>query len=297
MKKLIFLLIGIVPALGFAQKKGNKNIITETFTYESIRSVVVNLYADVQIDAAATSNELTITIDENLLNNVDRRLEGGRLTLEQKEWIQPSQQIIIRIGAPDLKKVQQEVHTTTVVKNINRETFNSIAILGRIELRGTTMFHQASGEIGYTDARGLETEKVVLNLWDRGRIDLGEVKEIQGKVAEDGMVIYRGISHLKTTGKGQVLSANLSSIAKNPEARFIQFEVKNNSKNRIHCYVVGPKPDGGKFSYGFPMSPGQSRSKDWSVGSKVFKVSALGTRKLLREITAEDEGQVVCLYD
>ena len=84
---------------------------------------------------------------------------------------------------------------------------------------------------------------------------------------------------------------------KKPEARFIQFKVKNNSKNRINCYVVGPKPDGSKFSYGFPMRAGQVREKDWSVGSKVFRVTAIGTRKLLREITAEDEGQVVNLYE
>ena len=65
---------------------------------------------------------------------------------------------------------------------------------------------------------------------------------------------------------------------------------------RINCYVKGPKPDGSYFSYGFPMMPGQSRSKSWSVGSKVYKVGKLGGKKLLTEIEAEDEGQVVTLY-
>lgn len=297
MKKLVFLLIGIVPALGLAQKKGNKNIVTETFAYESIRSVIVNLYAEVQIDASAADNEFTITIDENLLDKVDRTLdEHGRLTIVQTEWIQPSARIKISIGAPDLERVQQEVHETVIVNNLNRESFNSMAILGRIELYGKVTEYQVNGEIGYTDARGLETEKVYLNLWDRGRMDLGTAQEIQGKVEEGGIVIYRGAAHVKTTGKGQVLSANQSTTAINPDARFIKFDVKNNSLKRINCYVVGPKPDGSKFSYGFPMSPGQTRAKDWSIGSKVYKVSALGTRKLLREITAEDEGQKVNLY-
>ncbi|HAA13006.1 MAG TPA: hypothetical protein DCE41_15470, partial [Cytophagales bacterium] len=78
--------------------------------------------------------------------------------------------------------------------------------------------------------------------------------------------------------------------------RFIQFQLRNNSGKRIHCYVSGPKPQGGRFSYGFPMNPGQTRDKDWSIGSKVYLVSAIGTRKLLYEIKAEDEGQVVKLY-
>ena len=80
------------------------------------------------------------------------------------------------------------------------------------------------------------------------------------------------------------------------KARFIKFKIKNNSLNRIQCYVEGPKPNGGKFSYGFPMNPGQTRDKDWSVGSKVYRVTGLGTRKLLYEIKASDEGQVVKLY-
>lgn len=297
MKKLIFLLLGIVPALGLAQKKGNKTIVTETYAYETIKAVVVDLYADVQIDASAASNEFTISIDENLLNKVDRTLdENGQLTLVQTEWIQPSQRIKIRIGAPDLERVQQEVHETVVVENLDRESFSSMAILGRIELYGKVTRHQAAGEIGYTDARGLETQAVTLNLWDRGRMDLGMVKDIRGKVAEDGIVIYRGTADIKTSGKGQVLSANASANVKNPEARFINFELKNNSINRINCYVVGPKPDGSKFSYGFPMNPGQTREKNWSIGSKVYRVTAIGTRKLLLEIIAEDEGEKVHLY-
>lgn len=297
MKKLIFLLFGIVPALGLAQMKGNKTIVTETYVYETIKAVVVDLYADVQIDAAAASNEITISIDENLLNKVDRTLdENGQLTLVQNEWIQPSQRIKIRIGAPGLERVQQEVHETLVVENLDRESFSSMAILGRIELYGKVTRHQAAGEIGYTDARGLETESVTLNLWDRGRMDLGMVKDIRGKVAEDGIVIYRGAADVKTNGKGQVLSANASANIKNPEARFINFKLKNNSINRINCYVVGPKADGSKFSYGFPMNPGQTRDKDWSIGSKLYRVTAIGTRKLLLEITAEDEGEKVHLY-
>lgn len=243
--------------LGFAQKKGNKTIVTETYTYESIRAVEIGLYAEVEIDASAEANTLTISIDENLLDQVERELNGsGRLKLTQKEWIQPSEKIKISIGSPDLDRVQQEVHETVFVNHINRESFSSMAIVGRIELNGKVKHHMAYGEIGYTDARGLETEEVVLNLWDRSRMDLGSVKEIRGKVAEDGIVIYRGTAEVKTTGKGQVLSANTSSVAKNPDALFIKFKVKNNSNNRIQCYVVGPKPDGSKFSYGFPMNPG-----------------------------------------
>ena len=45
------------------------------------------------------------------------------------------------------------------------------------------------------------------------------------------------------------------------------------------------------------MNPGQKRKKDWSIGSKVYQVSKLGTRKLLVTIKAEDEGQVVKMFE
>ena len=78
---------------------------------------------------------------------------------------------------------------------------------------------------------------------------------------------------------------------------WIDFKVKNNSGKRHNFFVKGPKPDGRSFGYGFPLNASASRKKHWTVGSKVYKVSKTGVRKLLRTITAEDEGQTVNLFD
>lgn len=78
---------------------------------------------------------------------------------------------------------------------------------------------------------------------------------------------------------------------------FINFIIKNNSFNRNHFYVVGPKPNGRKFSYGFPMMPFFKRKEYWTTGTKVYKVNRLGLRKLLITIKPEDENTVVKLFD
>ena len=69
------------------------------------------------------------------------------------------------------------------------------------------------------------------------------------------------------------------------------------SESRTHFVVKGPKVDGSYFGYGFPMMPGATKKERWTVGTKVYRINRLGLRKLLVEIKAEDEGQVVKLFD
>ncbi|MDT0557469.1 hypothetical protein RM697_02340 [Ichthyenterobacterium sp. W332] len=78
--------------------------------------------------------------------------------------------------------------------------------------------------------------------------------------------------------------------------QWINFKIKNNSKNRNHFVVKGPKAEGSKFGYGFPMMPYEKRKEKWSVGTKIYKENKLGFRKLLVTITANDEGKVVNLF-
>lgn len=85
-------------------------------------------------------------------------------------------------------------------------------------------------------------------------------------------------------------------IVNNEKPEFINFKIKNNSANRNHFYVVGPKPNGKKFSYGFPMMPFAKRKEYWTTGTKVYKVNRLGFRKLLITIKAEDENEIVKLF-
>jgi hypothetical protein len=100
----------------------------------------------------------------------------------------------------------------------------------------------------------------------------------------------------KLKNGGKIIALSEVETLKNPDAKFIKFRIKNNSFNRNHFYVVGPKPDGSKFSYGFPMMPNSKRKENWSVGTKVYKVSALGFKKLLVKIKKEDEGRIIDLF-
>ncbi|MBX2877493.1 MAG: DUF2807 domain-containing protein [Saprospiraceae bacterium] len=298
MRYFLSLVLTLTVVLASAQVKGNKNIITKEFSLEEINRIQIHLYADVVIDCAAKES-LTISADENLMDLIDVSADHGRLILDQAEWIKPSQDIQIRIGAPNLEQIQQSTHERVLVKNIDTPSFRAMALVGEIVVQGEAKELRASGEVGIVNAEDFKAEVVNVNLWGWGTIKLDEPKLIEGIVKDGGTVLYKGSDtkvKVRKSGDGKVLNPAEQVAIKDPSAEFIDLEIKNNSPKRIQAYVVGPKPDGRKFSYGFPINPGQVKKKKWSVGTKVYRVSKVGTKKKLVEITKEDEGQVVPLY-
>lgn len=283
---------------GTAQVKGNQKIITKNYAVEGLTNIQVHLYAKIEIDAAAEEG-MTITADANLLDLIDTEIVHGRLVLGQKKWIQPSQGIVIKIGAPALEQIQQSTHETTFVKNINRKSFRAMALVGEISLEGSVQELRASGEVGVVDATKMQAAVVDVNLWSWGKIKLATPEAITGIVENGGTVFYESDAtqvKVRKSNDGKVLNPSQQVAMKDPSAVFIDVKIKNNSPNRIQAYVVGPKPDGRKFSYGFPINPGQVKKEKWSVGTKVYRVSKIGTKKKLIEITKADEGKVVSLY-
>ena len=246
MKKLTTFLLISLPYLAISQHIGNKNIETNTYDFGTIQSVLVKINADIRINAGSSKDEVRIMVDSNLKEFMEVSLdESGRMTLQQTEWIQPSQPITIEITASKLNRFQQENYGTTFIRNIQGAEFRAMAIVGRVELLGSINTLHASGEIGIIDALDLDVDKANINLWGRGEVLLKSPMEISGIVEKDALVTYRsGEPKVRTKGRGEVRLANKESESVDDSRRFISFRLKNNSDNRINCYVVGIKPDG-----------------------------------------------------
>ena len=242
---------------------------------------------------------MTITTDENLLGLIDKDLEDGKLHLDQKEWISPSQDIIISIGAPNLKRVETGTHDITKIINLNNDYLQIMAPIGNVIVEGKTKELRIGAELAKVNASNTVAEKVFVNLWSWGNVTVNPTEQLWANVSNDGKLFYISKPEkfdVKKKNGGQILSLNEKDSLKNPEAIFIKFRIKNNSSNRNNFYVIGPKPDGSKFSYGFPMMPNAKRKENWSVGTKIYKVNSLGFRKLLITIKKEDEGKVIDLF-
>ena len=112
------------------------------------------------------------------------------------------------------------------------------------------MLFRSNGEI---NASKLKAENVRVNIWGYGKATIYAENEISSIIKNEGRLV---LVNSPKTMKGDTKKA----LAKtqeidNTKVNWIRFKIKNNSNNRNHFVVVGPKSDGSKFGYGFPMMP------------------------------------------
>lgn len=290
---ILLLLIGISAQ---AQINGNGEIKTIKLPLEGLKFIDIQFNANITIDFKQEES-IQISADENIMNNIGRSFENGKLTLDQIKWIEPSQQPIITIGASELKKIFQGTHSSTWVKNLEAENFTVAGNVGKLILEGSVNQLIIDVEQTNVDAKKVIINKADVTINGRGKVTLDKVHSLNANIDENGRLIrlsepkdYIGMTKDQLDG---VDKKNRS----NSDLRYISFKIKNNSWNRNHFVVVGPKKDGSTFSYGFPMMPFTSKSETWTIGTKIYKEKKMGTRELLVTITEEDENQTVELFD
>ncbi|RMB58509.1 hypothetical protein EAX61_09385 [Dokdonia sinensis] len=290
--KYITVLLVFVGMTSLAQVKGNKEITTTTIDTKGLVAIEMGLYANVTIDQRA-SNQMVITTDSNLQELIDKEIVDGVLKLTQLEWIQPSARIKITIGASNLERLQVGVNETVLLKNINKNTIDLMAINGKIIVSGKAFSVGISAENGTVDASKLEVEQATVNIWGNGKAIVNATDLVESKLDKDARLeLVR--EPAKINGDTNTLSGDAKSTF--AKARYINIKIKNNSFNRNHFSVKGPKQDRSYFVYGFPMMPGASKKERWTVGTKIYKVNSIGLKKHLLTITAADEGKTIKLF-
>lgn len=293
--KYVLIVVSFVVTLQLqAQIRGNGNIVTKRIPISTFETIDISLYAKTTIDCQS-DEFLEITMDENLFEHIQSIVENESLILDQKEWVRASEDVIITIGAPNLKKLHQSTHDKTIVNNFSAPALHIEANTGSIQVVGSTQDLNISVGVAKVDAQYLMATNGNFFFESWGEI----IANVKGKVIananSDGKLkLVRKPENFE--GNVQYM-ANKNEKAKDESIRFIKFKLRNNSINRNQFYVVGPKPDGNKFSYGFPMMPNQVRDKDWTNGTKVYKVNNLGLRKLVKVIDLDDEGETVDIFE
>ncbi|WP_108804350.1 GIN domain-containing protein [Aquimarina sp. Aq107] len=293
MKAFINTILLLFSLTTIGQIKGNKKIETKTFNVENIESIKINFYAQVIIDNSKKET-LIITTDTNLFEYIDKEVVGGTLYLDQKKWIQPSKNVKIIIGAPNIKKVESGTHDSTKIINLDNDYIKVVAPIGKIVLEGKTKELRIAAEVASIDASNLTAENARIDIWSWGSANVRVLNEIDAKLSKDATLkILNTPKKVKGDAKK---TRNRNNKTKNNLTEYIKFKIKNNSLSRNHFLVIGPKPDGSKFSYGFPMMPQAIRKENWTTGTKVYKVNKLGKRKLLITIKKEDKDKIVTLF-
>ncbi|MFP2997975.1 DUF2807 domain-containing protein [Spongiivirga sp. MCCC 1A20706] len=293
-KQFIVMACMLAGVLTHAQIKGNKIVETRTVNVAGLANLEVELYAKVEIDQNA-NEVMTITADSNLLDLIDTEIVDGKMILAQKEWIQPSTDIIIKIGMPNLKRVQVGVHETVIINNLTNNDASLTALIGGIIVSGNVNSVGIGAENGIIDAKDLKAKEVILNIWGRGKATVNATEVLDNTLSADARLVLVN-QPKKIRGSSVKKAISKADPKKNDAIKYINIKIKNNSLSRNHFVVVGPKPDGNTFSYGFPMMPGATKKERWTTGTKVYKKNKIG-RKLLVTLTAANEDTVVKLFD
>lgn len=276
-----------------AQVKGNGKIVTKILPLENFNFINISLTTDLYIDSEG-KNTISITTDENLIDLVDRNIRDRFLTLDQKEWIKPTSRMVIRISANQLKGINCGAHSLVKITDLSQEKFSVKTNVGTIVLSGKVASLQIENKVAKVDASELIAAEANISISNWGSVIANVTETIDADIDKNGQLVlvrepenYRGNSE-------EIIQKN---IRVPQEVTWINFKIKNNSLSRKHFYVVGPKKDGSTFSYAFPMMPGAARKEKWTVGSKIYKASKFGARKLLVTIKAKDENQTVKLFE
>jgi len=290
----ITFLIILLSATVTGQIKGDGNLKTDRFSVESITTFELNMYADVTLDASLPS-EIVVTAESNLIDQIDFEVVDGKLNLKQKEWIQPSEPIKIIVGVPNIEQVTLGSHETLTIRNLDQKTIALTALIGEIRAYGTVEVANINAENGFVNAKEMLVQTSRLNVWGRGKASINASDEVLGEMSKDAKISF--VQTPKKVANAIKNRMEKKESATYADADYITLKIKNNSWNRNHFEVRGPKKDGGHFGYGFPMMPGATKKERWTVGTKVYKKSKLGLRKLLVTITADDAGKTIQLFE
>ena len=294
MKKIIVLCSTLIMFVQLnAQINGNGIRTTQTRTFQKLDKILININGQVDIISGADENKIEISYDENIVDYVSTDRSGDFIELGQKKWIEGTKEVAIVIYTKELKALYNDSWSKVNVSNLDQSTLEVESSISKVKLSGRVDELEISSKKSIIDAYDLSAQKVEVKITKNGKVYVNANESLKAKIKEDGIVKYSGnpsiIEGLSSAG---IVDTQAQSI----DTKFIKLKIKNNSFRRIHGYVKGPKPDGNYFSYGLNFFPMATKEETWSIGTKLYKKNMLGTKTLIYEVKAEDEGQVVKLF-
>ena len=102
-----------------------------TFSMENLEVIKVNFYANITIDQSAEEG-MCITMDSNLFDKVVTEVLDKTLHLDQLKWVKPSQEVIVKIGAPKLKRLEKGTHKNLQIIIVDNDYLNIMVFDGKV---------------------------------------------------------------------------------------------------------------------------------------------------------------------
>ena len=288
-----------------AQKpvRGSGDILEQTRPQGLFTAVDLDFSANLHI-TCGTMPSLTINADENILPHIGSRVKGRTLFITQDKWIEPSAQIEIRIGTTQCSSLKTSGYSDAWVYGLDVNRFELDGGVGNVTLEGKVDDLFIRTERGRIHTAELEARHAEVNASGDSEVLIRATEKLKIIASEDAQVFYAGeapgLFDVNTSDDAIVKSTSENATGEGlfdepGEVVRVQFRLHNNSGKRQNFYVRG-RHETGKFSYGFPMGANSYRKENWPVGTKVYLVNKIGTRKLIYTVEESDSGNAVDLF-
>ena len=275
---------------------GNGTIVDQMRPLKTFSSVSLDFSADLTIVNGETPS-FTIEADENILPHIGTQVRSGKLYITQDKWIEPSQRIIIRVGAPFTSGIETSGYSDVVIEGIDGPRLQVNAGVGKVKLFGNAERLLVRTKTGHIDATNLITAYADVSATSHGTIKLGKVEELITNISDTGTVIYNGKPG-SMDNKNQhalIVAADDYVDPSTIQVEYVAFTLVNNSRKKLSLRVEGPREK--QFSYGFNLLANSGRNENWPVGTKLYNEGRLLSDKLLLTIKADMAGKEVDIFD
>lgn len=269
--------------------KGNGEITTASRSLPVFSDIYLNYGVDMVIDGSQDA-DIEITIDGNLLPLLTTEVRAGVLYIDQDGWIQPTKEVKITLGKRMLREITSSSHANTQLINFTQEALSIRMEVGQLKLTGQVNTLRVYNQNGSFDGSDCNAKVAIVNSNGWGDTNVNASDQLDADLKDGASLVYGGEPAMINSQVAEdatiITAAMAANEADTPATPNLKLRIQNNSDERIHCVVRGPR--GNRFGYGLPFNPGQTRREDWPVGTKLFLKTELG-RKLIYTVTEGDD--------
>lgn len=201
------LLVLLAAGCDWRGVRGNGTLKTEQRPVTAFTRIEAGGFYDIQWSPGAPS--LSLTTDENLLGNVETRVDGNMLKIDIQGQISPTHGIKIVLTSPSLGGADLSGALKLKATELSGERFTletSGATKVTLAGRSNRLVASLTGA-SKLDADTLESEEVEIAVTGAGKADVTATKTLKAAITGAGRVTYGGNPpevQKKVTGAGKI---------------------------------------------------------------------------------------------
>lgn len=198
----VSILVGNATAFSFKGKgiKGSGDLETRDFDLPDFDEISVGGAFDVSIRFAA-EQKVTVTIDDNLWDNLELKVKRGRLDIDWDKSCRPDGDCRLEITLPALKAMQVQGAADVQIADFAGDQFKfELSGAAELDMNGTVddLEIKVSGA-GDIDTRDLTARHVKVRISGAGNADLTATESLDARVSGVGSVKYWGDPETRKT--------------------------------------------------------------------------------------------------